>query len=141
MSGERGGRAGGPKGYREYIAEAERVVTTCSAADAVSRLGDPDTVFVDVRDGIELETSGRVPGAVHASRGALEFYVDPESPYFMEAFGEDRTFLFFCAVGGRSPMAAQRAMEMGLDRVEHVEGGLEAWRAAGGPVEEPSPTM
>jgi rhodanese-related sulfurtransferase len=129
------------KGYQELVAEALAEVETYSTAEAIERFGDDDVVFVDVRDAIELLEHGHIPGSFHAPRGMLEFHLDPESPVFMEVFGEDRTFAFHCAVGVRSALAAQRAKEMGLDRVVNVEGGFDAWREAGGPVEDPRPTM
>jgi len=71
----------------------------------------------------------------------LEFHVGPESPYFLEAFGDEKEFGFYRAVGSRSALAAQRAGEMGLERVANVDGGLNAWKEAGGSVEEPKSTV
>lgn len=117
------------------LAAANEVVRTYSAAEAIERFDEGDCVFVDVRDEPELWTNGKIPGAIHASRGMLEFHLDPESPYFIEELGSGTELLFHCAVGGRPVLAAQRAGEMGLDRVAHVAGGFDAWTDAGGPVE------
>lgn len=92
-------------------------------------------VFIDVRDTPELDTKGTIPGAIHASRGMLEFHIDPESPYHIEEFVSGKELLFYCAVGGRSALAAQTAQEMGLSSIANVEGGFEAWIEVGGPTE------
>ncbi|WP_228842308.1 rhodanese-like domain-containing protein [Halococcus agarilyticus] len=115
------------------MAEAAAEITTHPVETAIDRLDD--VVFVDVRDGPELDAKGRIPGSIHASRGMLEFHIDPESPYHIEEFVSGSELLFYCAVGGRSVLAAQTAQEMGLSAVANVEGGFEAWTEAGGPVE------
>lgn len=129
------------KGYEQFVAEATEAVDTYSTAAALDRFDADDVVFVDVRDATERLEHGTIPGSIHASRGMLEFHIDPESPYFIDAFGTDKEFVFYCSLGGRSVLAAQRAREMGLDRVSNVEGGFTAWLDADGPAEEPRPTM
>lgn len=129
------------RGYKQLLGEAAKEVTTYSPADAIERFSDDSVRFVDVRDTPELTENGEIPGAVHAPRGMLEFHIDPESPFFIDSFGADSEFIFICAIGSRSLLAAQRAKEMGLDRVANIEGGFEAWKGAGGMVEEPRPTM
>ena len=96
-------------------------------------------MFVDLRDPRELEREGKVPGAFHCPRGMLEFWVDPDSPYFKPVFGEDRTFVFFCAGGLRSALTTKTLQDMGLAPVAHIEGGFAAWKAAGGAVEAAAP--
>jgi rhodanese-related sulfurtransferase len=93
-------------------------------------------VLVDIRDPRELQRDGRVPGAFHCTRGMLEFWIDPKSPYHKPKFAEDKRFVFFCAGGMRSALAAQTARQMGLKPVAHIRGGFGAWKKAGGPVEE-----
>jgi rhodanese-related sulfurtransferase len=88
--------------------------------------------LVDIRDPRELEREGHVPGAFHCTRGMLEFWIDPKSPYFKPRFAEDKKFVFFCAGGLRSALAAKTAQDMGLKPVAHVIGGYKAWREAGG---------
>ena len=129
------------KGYKQLISEATEEVKTYSTADAIDRFGDDGVTFVDVRDTSESLEHGEIPGAVHAPRGMLEFHIDPESPYFISEFGDDSEFMFVCAIGSRSLLAAQRAKEMGLTQVANVEGGFDAWREAGGSIDEPRPTM
>jgi rhodanese-related sulfurtransferase len=92
--------------------------------------------FVDLRDIRELKREGRVPGAFHCPRGMLEFWIDPASPYHKKVFAEDKRFVFFCAGGQRSALAAQTAQKMGLKPVAHIAEGFKGWKAAGGPVEK-----
>jgi rhodanese-related sulfurtransferase len=123
------------RGYKALLDEANAKVETIPAAEAVPLLGDGSVVFVDLRDPRELEREGRIPGAVHCPRGMLEFWIDPESPYHKPVFAEDKRFVFFCAGGWRSALAAAAAQDMGLKPVAHLGGGIGAWKAAGGPVE------
>ena len=92
-------------------------------------------MFVDLRDVRELQREGRIPGAFHCPRGMLEFWIDPDSPYHKDVFQKDGPFVFFCASGWRSALSAKAAQDMGLKPVAHIEGGFNAWRAAGGAVE------
>ena len=123
------------KGYKALLAEANAAVETVPAAEAVALVGRDDTVLVDLRDPRELEREGRIPGAFHCPRGMLEFWIDPESPYHKPVFADDKRFVFFCAGGWRSALAARTAKEMGLKPVAHIGGGFAAWRDAGGPIE------
>jgi rhodanese-related sulfurtransferase len=123
------------KGYKQLLAEANAVIHTIPAAEAVQRLHDGGVVFIDLRDTPELQRDGMIPGAIHASRGMLEFYVDPDSPYHKDIFDTDKMKLLYCAGGSRSALAAQRLQEMGLSGVAQVGGGLKAWKDAGGPVQ------
>ncbi len=123
------------KGYKALLAEANAMVETVPAAEALALAGRDDVVLVDLRDPRELEREGRVPGAFHCPRGMLEFWIDPESPYHKPVFAEDKRFVFFCAGGWRSALAARTAREMGLKPVAHIGGGFAAWRDAGGPIE------
>ncbi len=121
----------------ELVAAAEREIETLSVTDAIALHGRADVTFVDIRDIRELNREGRVPGAFHCPRGMLEFWLDPQSQYHKPAFAEDKRFVFFCAGGLRSALAAQTAQRMGLKPVAHIAGGFGAWRAAGGPVQAP----
>ncbi|HEV7323926.1 MAG TPA: rhodanese-like domain-containing protein [Bosea sp. (in: a-proteobacteria)] len=129
------------KGYKALLAEAEAAVTTLSVEEAKTLVGRDDVVFVDLRDPRELEREGRMPGAFHCPRGMLEFWIDPESPYAKPVFQEDKQFVFFCAGGWRSALAAKTAQDMGLNPVAHVEGGFGAWKKAGAPVDAPAPNQ
>ena len=122
-------------GYKQMLADAEREIETLSVRDAIELHGNPDVTFVDLRDPRELVREGKIPGAFHATRGMLEFWVDPESPYHKDVFASGKRFVLYCQSGWRSALAAQTITRMGLERVAHVGGGFSAWKEAGGPVE------
>jgi len=125
------------KGFKALLEEANAQVRTLSVDEAKAMLGSTEVQFVDLRDPRELEREGRMPGAFHCPRGMLEFWIDPESPYAKPQFQQDKTYIFFCAGGWRSPLAARAAQEMGLKPVAHIEGGFGAWKKSGGAVEAP----
>jgi rhodanese-related sulfurtransferase len=129
------------RGYKKLVGDAVAAVNGYSPSEAISRLTDDDVAFVDVRDAPELVEHGETPDTIHASRGMLEFHIDPDSPYFIEEFGADKEFIFNCTAGSRAALAAHRAKEMGLERVAYVEGGFNAWVEAGGPILEPQSRM
>ncbi|MBK9081993.1 MAG: rhodanese-like domain-containing protein [Rhizobiales bacterium] len=122
-------------GYKQMLEDANRAIETIPVDRAIGLVGRDDVVLVDLRDPRELEREGRMPGAFHCPRGMLEFWIDPESPYAKPQFQQDKTFVFFCAGGWRSALAAATAAKMGLKPVAHIEGGFSAWKKAGGPVE------
>ena len=124
------------KGYKDLLAEANAAIETYSTEDALKLIDDEGIVFIDVRGALELEQEGKLPGAVHASRGMLEFLVDPDSPYHNQVFSSGKKFLLYCASGGRSALAAHRMQEMGISSVAHIAGGFAAWKKAGGPLED-----
>lgn len=122
-------------GVKDLVAAAMAEIETVSVEEAMRLHGQDDVVMVDLRDVRELQREGRIPGSFHMPRGMLEFWIDPASPYFKDLFGENRRFVFHCNKGWRSALATQAAMRIGLERVCHFEGGLTAWKAAGGPIE------
>jgi rhodanese-related sulfurtransferase len=115
------------------IEAANREIETLSIEQALALHGNDDVVLVDLRDVRELDREGRIPGAFHCPRDMLEFWIDPESAYHKPIFAQDKRFVFFCAGGLRSALAAQTASRMGLGPVAHIAGGYGAWRKAGGP--------
>lgn len=121
------------------IADARAKVRTLTLDEARAKFDNPKVVFVDIRDVRELERDGMIPGAFHAPRGMLEFWVDPESPYYRPVFGEDREFILYCASAWRSSLAAAALHDMGLTTVAHIDGGFSAWKEAGHPVGERKP--
>ncbi len=123
------------KGYKTLVAEAEAQIETLSLAEALKLHGAHDVVFLDIRDIRELKREGRIPGSVHAPRGMLEFWVDPDSPYHREVFASGARFVLHCAAGWRSALATKTLQDMGFGPVCHIEGGFAAWRDGGGPVE------
>lgn len=118
------------RGFKHMLAEANAVIETVSVQDLGYLLDDPDVVLVDVRETVEREREGMIPGSVHAPRGMLEFHADPESPaYKAELRPEDRIILY-CGTGGRSALAAKTLLDMGYTDVASLAGGYEAWRKA-----------
>lgn len=122
-------------GYKALLEEARRRVKSLTAAQAIDKASRPGAVIVDVRDIREIERDGRIPGSFHAPRGMLEFWADPESPYHKPIFADDKTFIVHCASGWRSLLASDTLQRMGLKPVFNLEGGLAAWREAGGDIE------
>lgn len=121
---------------KDLVAQANSKVETLSAEEALKRLGDPDTVFVDVREGEEVRKTGKVAGAVHIPRGFLEFQADPASPTYKAELGQGRKLVLYCASGNRSALAAKTLKDMGITNVAHVAGGFPALQKAGGLHEE-----
>jgi rhodanese-related sulfurtransferase len=122
---------------KSLVEEAERDIENLSVDQALELQGTDNVVLVDIRDIRELQREGKVPGAFHCPRGMLEFWIDPGSPYHKPFFAQDKKYVFFCAGGMRSALAAHTAQKMGLKPVAHIRGGFGAWKKAGGPVEEP----
>jgi rhodanese-related sulfurtransferase len=127
------------KGCKQLLAEANAKIEAITVEEAIKLHDDPNTVIVDLRDIRERQRDGFIPGALHAPRGMLEFWIDPESPYHKEIFASGKRFVFHCASGARSALATATVQDMGLEPVCHVAGGFVAWKEAGGPVEAPPP--
>lgn len=125
-----------PKTAKDLVAEANRSVETLSAEEAVNLVNDPNVVMVDVREGEELQKTGKVQGAVHVPRGFLEFQADPTSPSHKAELGGGKRLVLYCGSGSRSTLAAKTLKEMGIGNVAHVAGGFAALQQAGAPIEE-----
>ena len=126
------------KGFRALVDEATAQIPTYTVAQVCERLNaaDPRLQVVDIRDVRELEREGTVPGALHAPRGMLEFWVDPASPYFKPVFGDDsKEFVLFCGAGWRSALATQTLKNMGMHNVAHIDGGFTEWAKQSAPTE------
>ena len=121
-------------GYQELIQEAMAEIETLSVEKASDLLADPTVVFLDIRDVRELEREGMIPNALHAPRGMLEFWVDPDSPYYKPIFGEGKKLVLYCASAWRSALATQTLQSMGVPNICHMEGGFSAWKKAQLPV-------
>ena len=124
------------KGYKQLIAEARSRIRTLTLDQAKAKFNDPNVAFIDIRDARELERDGKIPGAFHAPRGMLEFWADPDSPYYKDIFGSGKEFVLYCQSAWRSSLATAALQDMGLTPVTHVEGGFRAWKEAGLPVTE-----
>jgi rhodanese-related sulfurtransferase len=123
-------------GYEELIARAMAEIETVPLIKAEPLLDDPNVVFVDIRDVRELEREGMIPNAFHAPRGMLEFWVDPESPYYKPIFGEGKRLILYCGSAWRSALATEALQKMGVPSISHLEGGFSAWKKAALPVVE-----
>lgn len=117
----------------EMVAKARVRIEEVETKDAIALVGADDVVFVDLRDVRERERSGFIPGSFHCPRGMLEFWVDPESPYFKPIFAEEKRFIFHCASGWRSALSVALLMDMGF-KAAHLREGFSTWEAQGGPV-------
>ena len=125
------------KSVMEMVSEADDLVETLNVAEAKAHLEADSAIFIDLRDIREVAKTGKVRGAHHVPRGMLEFWIDPQSPYHKDFFTSDRKFIFYCAGGWRSALAAKTAQEMGLQPVAHLEGGMKAWIEAGCAIDPP----
>ena len=126
------------KKVADLVAEAEARIERLTPQQARDLADDPAVRFVDIRDVRELKREGTLPGALHAPRGMLEFWVDPDSPYHKPDFASGQRFVLFCALGHRSALATAQLQDMGFGPVCDIEGGFKAWREAGGEVEDKS---
>ena len=118
----------------DLVQRARAQIEEIETPDAIQMVGNPDVVMVDLRDVRERQRTGFIPGSFHCPRGMAEFWVDPESPYYKEIFGEDKTFVLYCGSGWRSALTAVALKEMGFD-CSHIKEGFSTWEAKGGPVE------
>jgi rhodanese-related sulfurtransferase len=126
------------RGYQQLVADAEAEIVTLSAEAARAAQAE-GALLVDLRDVREIKREGKIPGAFHAPRGMLEFWVDPESPYHQEPLSAADRLILYCNLGWRSALATKSLQDMGLTNVAHIGGGFVAWAEAGGPVEAPAP--
>lgn len=121
----------------EMVTRAKERIEEIETADAIKLLDEPDVVFVDIRDIRERQKLGFIPGSVHCPRGMIEFWIDPESPYFKDVFAEDKRFVFHCAAGWRSALTVSTLKDMGFEAA-HLKDGFADWVKQGGPVDEVS---
>jgi rhodanese-related sulfurtransferase len=124
-----------PSSLKEMLASANAAVPKISPQDAIAMIGNGNVLVVDVRDGAELPSTGKVSGAIHVTRGMIEFRADPDSPYHDKAFSRDKTVLVYCASGGRSALAGKALQDLGYKDVRNL-GGFKDWAASGGAVEQ-----
>jgi rhodanese-related sulfurtransferase len=120
------------KGYKALLAEAHAQIKTYSVSEVHAKIAAGNVQMVDIRDIRELE-KGTMPGSLHAPRGMLEFWVDPDSPYYKPAWGdESKEYILFCAASWRSALTAKTLQDMGMQNVAHMDGGWEEWAKQGG---------
>ena len=119
----------------QLVQDAKSGIENLTPDQVAAEVAAGKALLVDVRDAPERSANGTIPGAIHASRGMLEFYADPSSPYHKAEFDPGKRVILHCASGGRSALAAQTLKSMGYANVAHLDGGFKAWQAAGKPVE------
>jgi rhodanese-related sulfurtransferase len=115
------------KGFRELVTQAEQEIESLAPEEVDRRIGNDGVVLVDLRDIRELNREGRIPGSVHIPRGMLEFWIDPDSPYYKDLFDDATEIIFYCNKGWRSALATQTVRNMGAEGVCHMSGGFEKW--------------
>jgi rhodanese-related sulfurtransferase len=120
---------------KQMLEAANAAVPKITPAQAKEMIAEGNTLVVDVRDGMEVAASGKVAGAVHVSRGMLEFRADPESPYHDKNFAKDKSVVVYCASGGRSALAGKMLKDLGYEKVYNL-GGFKDWAESGGAVEK-----
>ena len=119
----------------QMVSDARACIEEIETIDLIAILDDPTVVVVDIRDVRERQRSGFIPGSVHAPRGMIEFWVDPDSPYFKDIFVQDgKKFVFHCASGWRSALTTATLQDMGFDAA-HLKEGFSTWEKQGGAVE------
>jgi rhodanese-related sulfurtransferase len=116
------------RGVDALVRDAEATVTTLTPAEVQDRLGEAGLILVDLRDIRELKRDGRIPGSMHVPRGMLEFWIDPQSPYYRKEFDQAESLILYCNKGSRSALAAQSLQTMGMESVAHMAGGLTRWK-------------
>ena len=116
------------KGIRDLVAEAESQVTSLTPKEVEERLTQDGVTLIDLRDIRELKRDGTIPDSIHIPRGMLEFWVDPESPYYKTELNNTREVILFCNKGWRSALAAASLKSMGAENISHMSGGFDQWQ-------------
>ncbi len=124
------------KSATDLVKEAKQGIENLTALQVYEELKKKETVLVDIRESEELKQNGKITGSLHAPRGMIEFYADPEQPYHKTEFSKENRIILQCASGGRSALAVKSLKEMGYTNVTHLDGGLKAWKEAGYPIEQ-----
>ncbi len=121
---------------KDMVAAAKAQIETLSPEAAYQAAQSGSALLVDLRDPRELNRVGRIEGAFHAPRGMIEFWIDPQSPYFKPALASGQKLIFFCASGWRSALTVRTLMDMGVENIAEIGGGIGGWRDAGLPIEQ-----
>lgn len=120
---------------KTLVTEAKEQIESLSQEAAQEQAEAGTAQLVDIRDIRELKRDGRIPGAIHAPRGMLEFWIDPQSPYHKPEFATDKKLVLFCASAWRSALATKTLQDMGVENIAEMEGGFSAWKSRGAPIE------
>jgi rhodanese-related sulfurtransferase len=124
-----------PLGLKQMMDVANAAVPRITPGEAREMIGKGNTLVLDVRDGTEVAANGKIAGALHVSRGLLEFRADPDSPAHDKNFSNDKTILVYCGSGGRAALSGKLLKDMGYDHVYNI-GGFKEWVDSGGDVEK-----
>ena len=122
------------KTVNNMVAEAKSKINEIDAKEAIKLFNDENVIFIDIRDIRERQKLGFIPGSFHAPRGMLEFWIDPESPYFKDIFNTNKKYIFHCAAGWRSALAVSTLKDMGFE-ASHISDGFSGWVNEKGPIE------
>ena len=122
------------KTVKSMVAEAKSKINEIDAKEAIKLFNDENVIFIDIRDIRERQKLGFIPGSFHAPRGMLEFWIDPESPYFKDIFNTNKKYIFHCAAGWRSALAVSTLKDMGFE-ASHITDGFSGWLNEKGPIE------
>ncbi|CUJ81973.1 molybdopterin biosynthesis protein MoeB [Shimia thalassica] len=120
---------------KTLVAEAKEQIETLPQTEVETLLASGEIVLIDIRDIRELKRDGRIPGAIHAPRGMLEFWIDPESPYHKPDFATDKKLVLFCASAWRSALAVKNLQDIGVENIAEMADGFSAWKSRGAAVE------
>lgn len=124
------------KSASDMVKSAKQEIENLSPQQAQVEIAKGDVTLIDIREPAELNQNGKIAGSINAPRGMLEFYADPSLPYHKPEFNKEKRLILYCASSGRSALAVKTLKEMGYTNVAHIDGGLNAWKAAGLPVEQ-----
>lgn len=118
----------------DMVKHAKAGIENLTPDQVSEELANNNATLIDLRETEEFAQNGRIPGAIHAPRGMVEFYADKTTPYHRPEFDKSRRLIFHCAGGGRSALAVATLKEMGYKNIAHLDGGIKAWKEAGKPV-------
>ena len=121
----------------DLVAAARARIEEIDTPTLMAMADDPDVVIVDIRD-VRERAKGHIPGSIHAPRGMLEFWIDPNSPYHKPVFAQDKRYVLHCASGWRSALSVAALQDMGFP-ASHLRDGFTDWVAQGGAVAVPPP--
>ena len=120
---------------RSLVAKAKSETNAVTPQQAFDQAQTGTALLIDIRDIRELQREGQINGAFHAPRGMLEFWADPQSPYHKDVFAKSDNLILFCASSWRSALAAKTLQDMGMNNIFDMDGGFNAWKSAGLPIE------
>ena len=123
------------KTAKDYLEEANAVVKKIDVAEAIEKHKAGSTIFIDVRDGVDISKTGTIKDALRIPRGFIEFAADPDTPFHNKQLNKDAEIILVCAAGGMAALTGHTLKEMGYQNVSNV-GGFSDWKEADGPTED-----